>query len=200
MGVAEDESPMPRLRSGSLALACLVLLAGCGLAPPTADDRPRTDVRVVVANDHDQPYVVTVGAAPAGHRGFAVELLNGTVKEYPQASGLNDLPDATVSRAVSIRPIGDTVQTRTYRFDADTSQQFVATFENVPRDVAVYFSVASPAGDEPLRSFGSVTCGARAQPVEMAVRIDASGSVTSSSHCLVADDGGGSPLGTPATP
>lgn len=190
---------MRRNRSRSLLLACLVLLAGCGLMPPTADNGPRTDVRVVVGNDHDRPYVVTVGAAPAGHRGFAVELHNGTVREYPDASGLNDLPDMTVSRAVSIRPIGDTVQTRTYRFDADASQQFVATFEDVPRDVAVYFSVASPAGDEPLHSFGSVTCGAQAEPVEMAVRIDASGSVTSSSHCLEVNDGGGSSPGTPAT-
>ncbi|MGB9963429.1 hypothetical protein [Halobacterium hubeiense] len=171
-------------RTVGLALAVVLLLGGC-TAPP-AGGTPGdswSDVRVHVVDDHPDPTVVTVGAAPPGHAGLAVEFANGTVREFPDARGIEDLPDAVVPRTVSLRPIGEGVETRTYRWSG--TQSATAVFEDVPRNASVFYSVAAPDGDEPLRTLGRLGCGPEAVFTDATVRVDASGAIAVSSDCRV---------------
>ncbi|MFC7166629.1 hypothetical protein [Halospeciosus flavus] len=177
---------MTRHRFGRVAVAfvCLVLLAGCaGVAPPTDRDDPTgNDVRVSVSSDADRAYVLTVGVAPANHTGFAVELANGTVREYPDVANVEALPDAVVSRTVSVRPFGDAVQTRTFRWDGP--QGATVVFRDVPRNATVYYSVGYPRGDEPMRTVGLLTCGPAATMADVSIRVDAEGYISVGNHCL----------------
>lgn len=164
-----------------LALVALVALAGC-TAPPTSGDSG-SDVVVEVANDSDEDVVITVGAAPPGHQGLAVEFVNGTVREYPDASGIGDLPEAVVPRVVSLRPVGDDVEVRIYRWEG--SQGATATFEDVPRNATIFYSVASPTGTEPMRTLGTLGCSEAATLVDVSLRVTQDGSIAASSNCRV---------------
>ncbi|MFC7176566.1 hypothetical protein [Halosegnis marinus] len=150
---------MTRVRYAFVLLVVL-LAAGC-TAPggtPTETAGPTSDVTVSVANeDPATPVVITVGVAPPGHAGLAVEFANGTVREFPDATGIDDVPSEVLPRAVSLRPYGDDVQTRVYRFDAAASAS--AVFEDVPRNATVYHSVAFGSGDAPLGTSGRLECG-----------------------------------------
>lgn len=143
-----------------------------------------SDVRVEVTNDHDRAYVITVGVAPAGHTGLAVEFVNGTVREFPEAAGIEDIPDVVIPRVVSLRPIGDSVETRIYRWDGPVGA--TATFENVSRNATVFYSIAYPSGSEPMRTLGRLTCGPEAELTTVTLQVDSAGAILASNECSVA--------------
>jgi hypothetical protein len=164
-------------------IVALLALAGCGALPPATGPETGADVRVEVNSDADSAHVIAVGVAPAGHRGLAVELANGTVREYPDARGIEEIPERVLPRAVALRPVGDAVETRTHRFSG--VQGASATFEDVRRNATVYYSVAHQSGPEPLRTTGRLTCGPQATLTEVTLRINVEGSVAVGNDCAL---------------
>jgi hypothetical protein len=142
-----------------------------------------SDVRVHVVDDHADASVVTVSAAPAGHKGLAVELVNSTVLEYPDARDIEDIPETVVPRTVSLRPIGDGVESRTYRWNG--TQNTTALFENVPRNTMVFYSVGKPTGNEPMQMLGRLTCGPETTLTEVTIRINVDGSIAAGNNCQI---------------
>lgn len=166
----------------ALLLAAVLLSAGCVAAPSaTPTPAPGSDVRVDVSSDHDAAYVITVGVASADHAGLAIEFADGTVREFPDARSFEDLPSVSVSRAVSVRPFGDDVQTRRYRWDGP--QGASAAFDDAPPNATVFYAVAAPAGAEPMRTFGRATCGLEASLTTVGIRIAPDGSVGVATEC-----------------
>ncbi len=164
-----------------VVLAVFLVVSGRAGLPPTDAPETGSDVRAEVTSDHDRASVVTVGVAPAGHAGLTVEFVNGTVTEYPDAASIEDLPESVVPRVVSLRPSGESVQTRIYRWDGP--QGATATFSNVSRNATVFYSIAYPTGDEPMRTLGRLTCGPDAELTTVELRINAGGDLFASNTC-----------------
>lgn len=161
----------------------LAVLAGCASAP-TADPAPTgTTAHADVSSDYDRPLVITVTATPPNNAGFAVEFVNGSVREYPNAADVAGIPDAVVPRAVSIRPIGEGVETRIYRITGGFSK--TAVVENIQPESVVFVSVAAQSGEAPLKTTGSLTCGSDATLTNVTVRVNADGSVALGNNCRV---------------
>lgn len=166
----------------SVVLAGVALLSGCSdVVAPTETPEPGTDVTIDVSSEDDEANVVTVGAAPPGHRGLEVEFADGSVEEYPDADGIEDLPSGVIPQTVSLRPFGDDVQSQVYRWSGPDAAS--VTFERVPKDAVVFYTVARPTGDRPLKSMGRLTCGEGNDMVAVSVDVNPDGSVVATNEC-----------------
>lgn len=175
---------MSQYRRRTVILAGIVLTSGCSEvleSTPTQTQKPGTDVTVEVSSEDDEPNVITVGAAPPGHRGLEVEREDGTVDQYPDADGIEDLPPGVVPRVVSLRPYGDETQYQVYRWSGPDSD--TVTFEHVPDDAVVFYTVSRPTVDRPLKSMGRLTCGEDGDITGVTVQVNADGSVVATNDC-----------------
>ena len=176
-----------RLAGVTIAVASLLLLAGCaGLGPPRSDTTATpaptgADVQVQLSNGGNATHLFTVAVVPDGRfGGVRVEYANGTNRTFPDAESFDDLPRRATDGAVSLVPLGENVTVRRYRL---TPGSGVGTsFESVPRNATVVTVISSPARAEPLRSFGASAC-ADVDVTRIDLRVTANGIVEKHTTC-----------------
>lgn len=156
------------------------VLAGCPL-DTSPDEVQRTNLTVEVSNDDERQYVISLGLAPAGHEGLAIELPDGTVETYPELRSIEEIREEDLLRGVSLRPVGDDVQTRILRWD--TPQEESIQFENVSLGATLFYSVARPSESLPMQTFGTMTCGPETSFEGMGLWINADGVVATTNDC-----------------
>jgi hypothetical protein len=75
-----------------VAVALVVLLAGCGAAPGGGTpDAPQHTVSVGISNEHDESYTVRVSTIPPTVEGLEVTYENGSTRRF-DVSSFDGLP------------------------------------------------------------------------------------------------------------
>ena len=175
----------PRLTGVTVAVASLLLLSGCvGLGAPRSPDTPTptgADVQVQMSNDGNATHVFTVAVVPDGRfEGVRVEYANGTNRTFPNVQSFDDLPQQAAKDAVRIVPRNQNATVRTYRLTPGSGVG--TTFEDVPRNATVVSVVSRPGAEEPLRSFGTSTCG-DADLTRVTLQVTPDGSIDLATVC-----------------
>ena len=134
-----------------------------------------------ISNDGNTTHVFTVAVVPDSRfGGVRIEYANGTNRTFPNVQSFEDLPHRAMKDAVRIVPLNENATVRTYRLTPGSGVG--ASFEDVPRNSTVVSVVSRPGDAEPLRSFGTSTCG-DANLTRVDVRVTPNGNIEHSTAC-----------------
>ena len=159
-------------------LGLLVVLAGCGSAPPATEPPTDGTLAVSLSNEHDRPYRVDLSVVPPDVEGLRVTYENGTTRQF-QVGSMDDLPARALDDATGVEPLGVDAPARQYRLDPGSGTG--ETSDGVPREAAVVYFILEPDGE--LRAAGLVTCGEGIYRTELSIGVDADGEIHSRVHC-----------------
>lgn len=168
----------------ALCCALLLVLAGCG--SPTTEEPPTSDVRLTLDNSDDVTHEITVSVVPSTIETLRITDANGTTTTYRNVSGLDTVPPEVLGSAVGYTATGPGVTTKSYVLEPQTGIGDALT--DTPQNASILFLITIPEGDEPTRSWGSVTCGSTAFTV-VEIDIASGGAISVSNQCGSATTG-----------
>lgn len=167
----------------ALALLLSLTLAGClsvGGAPPTAVPGPTQNVTLEVSNEATVTHQFTVSVVAGDFEGIEVTYRNGSLREFPDADALADVPNEALDGAVLLRPMAADAVVRVHRLTPGSG--VASTVGAVPRNATVLYAVSIPSKRDSLRGVGVVTCG-DAEALHLVVRVNAEGAVEVHTTC-----------------
>jgi hypothetical protein len=165
--------------AATVAVACLLALAGCN-APVDGASDPATTVEYALSNGGPASLTVALFVVDGPLGGVEVRYENGTARRFPDADRLAALSPNATRGAAWLEPLGGRVAERTHRLPPGSGVGGSA--DGATRNASVLYVVGHPDGDGPLRAVGVSAC--RDAPVHrLTLGVDADGTVSAATTC-----------------
>jgi len=169
------------VRTLSVTVALLVVLAGCGAVPGGGSpDAPQHTVSIGISNAHNESYVVRVSTIPPTVEGLEVTYENGSTRRF-DVSSFDALPRDGLRNATAIATTDSTGSTR--EFTVGPTGGIGATLEDVPANATVVYFVLRDGGHRTVRGAGVARCSSDTATTDLEINIRPDGSLHTSVTC-----------------
>jgi hypothetical protein len=173
----------------TVALALLLVLAGCSAPASDGSGRDGRSVTVSLSNHHDRPYAVRIALASGALSGVRVTYENESSRTF-DVPNVSALPPGAGANATDLEPLGAGL--RSERFVLEPGGGVGTTFDDVPPVARLIYVLSVAGGNQSLRSTGTARCAATGARLDVSLSVGPDGGVEASTTCTTEGTSSGS--------